>query len=184
MTIYHARLNVASIRAVRQQPAQLWQLGTLQTFDHAELLSAGDGAEWLLRWPAVDAVAEPRPITRPPGAIAADQGDAGAGLQHGGLPPPLLMALDGRHADEPADAAIDYGRGAARIFSPVVVRELAAGLRDLSPRELRGMLDAAQPAAAGGGVAPIYVALTAFETLQHFYIRAAAYGQYVLVVGA
>ncbi len=180
MTLYHARLNVASIRAVRQQPAQLWQLGTLQTFDHAELLSAGNGAEWLLRWPDVDAVAEPRPVTRPTGATGADPGDASAGR----LPLPLLMALDGRHADEPADTAIDYGRGAARIFSPVAVRELAAGLRDIAQQELRGMLDAAQPATADGGAAPLYVALTAFETLQHFYTRAAAYGQYVLIVGA
>lgn len=211
MKLYHARLNVANIQALRQRPEYLWRLPGMHAFGRAELISGGQSLALLTlvlsagnhsvqnhRAPSVQSTLE---TDRPPvgvGVAVADQ----SGARHVGhhLHPepqypvtqcidPLVNALRDRGADAERVAAIDFGYGSACVLSPVAVHELSVILRNTLSKNMRAMLDSSQYLAkttphGATDTLPVDVALSDFTVLQRFYGHAAAYGQYILIVGA
>lgn len=209
MKLYHARLNVAGILALRQRPEYLWQLPGMHAVGQVELISVGQSLALLTlilsagnhpvqnrRTPSVQSTLE---ADRPPvGAAVADQSGArqvGHQLHPEPHPPemqcidPLVNALRDRGADAELVAAIDFGYGSACVLSPVAVQELSVILRNTLSKDLRAALNSGQYLAkdTSRGVTdalPVDAALSDFTVLQRFYGHAAAYGQYILIVGA
>lgn len=208
MKLYHVRLNVADILALRQRPEYLWQLPGMHAFDQAELISVGQSLALLTLvlsagiHPAQNhgtpsAQSTPETDLPPVGAGVADQIGArhvGHDLHQEPQHPemqcidPLVNALRDRGADAERVAAIDFGYGSACVLSPVAVQKLSVILRNTLSKDLRAMLDSRQYLATktSHGVTdtlPVDAALSDFTVLQRFYGHAAAYGQYIIIVG-
>jgi len=178
MKTYYVRLNITQIQALRRESARLWQLTSDPAFDGAALIAAGNHLEQLSSALSCMIDAGSNAPSGPPPDSACD------------LPIELLLtAIDGRTEEEYRDEAIDFGHGGAYVLSPVTVRTLSAMLKSISGESLRHALT---NRAASANTAPrpeddpawIDPAQSALASLQRFYINAAAFGQYVLVVSA
>lgn len=209
---YYLHVDDTQLRAVREQPAVVWNVNSDPRFAKAALVTVDKDYEvvaWLLsdkkRKEQAHQVATYRAIAREsqPGAQRGKDAFArlvAAELQKLGVPAedtdaiatdPVLEAIEGRGSEAQREPRVNFGLGNARWFRPDEVKKLATALERVSEANLRKSFNRSVMAkfdVAGMGwneeedSVLDEFLIPAFRKIRMFYTDAAQRGHHVLVI--
>lgn len=198
---YYIDVDAAQLAALRSNPPLVWTMADDPRFAQASRMDVDQ--DWqVLSWLASPArrsescrdaaVQLAKATTGQPNPDQVARASAKLGCQP--APPGrdlLLDAIEGRGSDREREPTLDFGLGAARVFAPQAVRQIAVTFAQFPLSALRSSFDREKMARFHVGVSDWRqeddsvrdeFLVPSFVRLSDFYQRAAKLNHYVLVL--